>query len=176
MYCCYLLIFVFRLVCLVASDNFIVSFSNPRNWSKEEWVEFTGNIPSLKEFTTCHWEKLMYFPENFTPVWSFCVQMSVENKDIKCVGVFSKAIHYSANRDIIFGGWFQLWGNTTLRITVKIQPYRHRTWNHFCWSYSSLNGSNKFYYNGKLIEEIMFNDKHEGFVPPTITSLSLIHI
>ena len=145
---------------VVTSDNFIASFSDPKHWTKEEWIEFTGDMPNLKEFTVCHWERRMFFPEHYTPVWSFCAALTNNAKDLKCTGGYSRGIYSTANRDIVFGGLFEGWTNTTVDMAVKIPSFRHRTWNHFCWSYSSQTGSSKVYYNGKFIKEVLFKDRY----------------
>ena len=34
---------------------------------------------------------------------------------------------------------------------VRIDKFRHRTWNHFCWTYTSRTGVNNMYFNGDLV-------------------------
>ena len=165
--CVCFFIFAYR---VSSKETFIVSFSSPQNWSKDEWVKFKGKIPGLFEFTTCYWEKLDYFPEGFVPVWSYCTVLDQYSNGYKCIGSFYSGDLETANRNINFGGWFEGWGNTrsTVDVVVKIDPYLHRTWSHFCWSYSSKTGSSKLYYNGKLLGEISLTNVQKGFKPPVI--------
>ena len=147
-------------------QSFSISFSKPKNWSKEEFVEFKGVIPELKEFTSCHWQKDMYFPEGFSPIWNFCSAETKDNDGFKCFGAYTKGIVSTANRHIQFGGWFEGWPNENMDMVVDINLYRHRQWNHYCWSYSSLTGKNKFYYNGKLVGELNLQQKYLNSNPP----------
>lgn len=45
---------------------------------------------------------------------------------------------------------------------VKVKPFMHRSWNHFCWSYDSSSGENKIYVNGKLHGNVSFDNKREA--------------
>lgn len=153
---------------VAGSQTFSATFSDPESWSREEFVEFKGIIPELKEFTSCHWQKDLYFPEDFSPIWEFCSSDKMNNDGYKCVGVYTTAWVSTANRHIRFGVWFEGWLTEYIEMSVNINSYRHRQWNHFCWSYSSFTGTNKFYFNGKLEGEIDLHTQYPNITPPSI--------
>jgi hypothetical protein len=140
--------------------TFILSFQSKGKLSTEEWAQYLGNIPTMKEFTSCFWEKLRYFATDYTAVWGYCKQKSVNDKSIKCTQFYHRGTHLTINRHINIYGWLD--GNS--EVTVKIPNYFHQTWNHFCWKYSSFSGNNTFYYNGKYAGTVHL--KH----PPIIGS------
>ena len=41
--------------------------------------------------------------------------------------------------------------NQTIRLEIELDRYRHRTWNHICWYFSSKTGINRLYYNGRYV-------------------------
>ena len=45
---------------VLAFESFEVNFDSPVSFSQDNSMEFIGQIPPLKEFTSCHWEKKMY--------------------------------------------------------------------------------------------------------------------
>ena len=80
-----------------AGKGFKVSFQYDGSWSSDEWVEYRGNIPKLKEFTVCHWERLHYISTSDTQAWSYCIILSEHNAPFKCIGVYSTGVRSSAN-------------------------------------------------------------------------------
>ena len=53
-------------------ESFEIKFQTSGDWSKDQYVEYQGNIPQLKEFTSCHWEKLWYFSAVSNFIWAYC--------------------------------------------------------------------------------------------------------
>lgn len=129
-----------------STQTFVVSFQNAGGWSTKEWVEFDKPIPILNEFTACHWEKIRYFSSDMMSVWAYCIAINIQTTNMNCTQLYTYANSTTANRQLVLS----IEGNFG-RVGVNIEKYRHRTWNHICWSYSSLSYMNKFYYNGKLI-------------------------
>ena len=148
------------------SETFIVSFPKPQEWSKDRFVEFPGTIPELKEFTACHWQKDEYFSEGHTPVWSLCTAKTKDNDGFKCFGVYMDGLVSTVNRHIKFGGWFEGWPDKNVEIVANINSYRHRRWNHYCWSYSSNDASSKLFYNGMRVGEVNLRKEFPGLIPP----------
>ena len=48
----------------IETDSFYVSFQRSRALSTEEWIEYTGEMPDLKEFSVCHWDRPTSFNDN----------------------------------------------------------------------------------------------------------------
>ena len=165
--------FLLRIV-WATTTSFYVPFQSSGKWSKDEWIEYQGDIPALKELTECHWEKLTYFPEGYTTIWSYCSSRTKTLTGLKCVGVLNYGIYSEANRNINIAALFEGWTERFINVTVDVKPYRHRTWNHFCWSYSSITGVNNFYYNGRAIggstfkAEEIFPDRSRNKTLPLI--------
>ena len=135
-------------------NTFLMSFQGeiegPEQASNDAWIEFSNAIPSAKEFTSCFWMKLRFYNFKYAAcLWSYCTVQNLGNK-MKCLRICLKGITESGNRDLAIA--VQIPSNTAAKdISVNINPYIHRTWGHFCWSFSAINGENKFYYNGILI-------------------------
>ena len=127
--------------------SFILSFQSSGELSTDEWAEYRDEIPTTKEFTACFWEKLRYFATDYTAVWGYCRQKSETDQSIKCIQFYHRGNPLTFHRHIKIYGWLD--GKT--EVTVKIPNYSHRTWNHFCWLYSSITGNSTFYYNGKFV-------------------------
>ena len=62
------------------AKSFKVQFQKSGYWSADEWLEYDGKIPQLREFTSCHWEKLRYFARKVSQIWSYCFIPSEEWK------------------------------------------------------------------------------------------------
>ena len=149
------------LLCVLAQPNagtksFIASFQSSGKWSKDEWLEYTGKFPPLVEFTVCHWEKVQYFSTGINTVWAYCLFATKNESRMKCVEVFHRgnSIPSTVGGNTDFVGWINGWTDSTIYADFINVSYRHREWNHFCWSYSSITGINKAYHNGKLINTI----------------------
>ena len=134
-----------------SEDPFIVSFQKPGSstWSTDEWMEYTKEIPFVKEFSACFWGKVRYFPADYVSVWQYCGVSHIEptkSKSMECVQFYFRPNVTSSSRHIDIYAWIH-----SQEITVYSTRYKHRTWNHFCWIYSSNNGESKFYHNGVLV-------------------------
>ena len=68
-----------------AKTSFEAVFQNSNIWSAQEWLEYQGNIPELKEFTACHWEKLQYFALRSNTIWAYCAVRSKAKKKLSCI-------------------------------------------------------------------------------------------
>ena len=130
------------------SSTFMVSFQNSGGWSTNEWVEYDQDIPVLEEFTACHWERIRYFSSDIMNVWAYCIADRVQTLDINCTQLYSSGNGSTGNQQVVLSVWVN---GGVVTNDINIVNYRHRTWNHICWSYSTKTKTNKFYYNGKLI-------------------------
>ena len=140
--------------------SFEVILQSSGSWSKDEWIEHSGRIPELKEFTACHWEKLMYFARHSNDIWSYCILRATNKEKLRCLQFAHKGNLTSAYRSVIAYGWLSGWTDQPIGINFPVYSFRHRAWNHFCWSYSSITGINKAYHNGKLIGTVSFVDEY----------------
>ena len=43
--------------------TFIASFQPSGDWSSDEYLDYTGGIPALEEFSSCHWQRTASFSE-----------------------------------------------------------------------------------------------------------------
>ena len=85
--------------------SFEMLFQSSSQWSSNEMAEFKGQIPTLTEFTICHWEKLAYFAERNNNIWSYCYQNSKEQAKINCIQLYSMGDISSYNRNIVYALW-----------------------------------------------------------------------
>ena len=46
--------------------------------------------------------------------------------------------------------------------SVRIKHFKHRSWNHLCWSYDSISGENRIFVNGKFQGKTFFDSKIEA--------------
>ena len=130
-------------------ESFEVRFQSSGNWSPDEWVEFDSPIPQLKEFTSCHWEKLSYISTSSSHIWSYCRVPPKDKHELNCILLYSKGDPASAYRTVIYSLWIVGIGNKTFDIQIPVSPFQHRTWNHICLVYSSVTNTTTLYYNGK---------------------------
>ena len=65
-----------------ASSSFAISLQTSGEISINEWAKYKGVMPHLQEFTVCHWDKLEYFSDDVSSLWSYCIQNNV-NVDFK---------------------------------------------------------------------------------------------
>ena len=133
---------------VTCSSTFMLSFQEPGVWSTKNWAEYDKDIPLLEEFTVCHWENIRYFSSDLMNVWAYCIHDRVQTHNMNCTQLYSSGNGSTSNQQIVLVGWV---GGGATHNEVNIENYRHRSWNHICWSYSSISQMNKFYYNGKLI-------------------------
>ena len=161
------------LILAKSENSFIASFQSSGEWLKDEWIEYNHEIPLLTEFTACHWEKVQYFSEQINTVWAYCMFVTKDDSKMRCVEVYYL---FSSNigGNIDFKGWFDGWSDEALYIEFKNVSYRHRAWNHFCWSYSGKTGMNTLYHNGQLVGTISLLDYY-GIYGPLIQGTRTVY-
>ena len=130
----------------LSTPTFVISFQNSDVWSTKEWVEMNQNIPVLNEFTACHWERIRYFSTDMMTIWSYCIADRTNRNAINCTQAYSFGNSSTANQQLVHCIWIN-----GVEYRLNIENYRHRTWNHICWSYSSYTKTNTLYYNGKKV-------------------------
>ena len=128
-----------------------MKFQDSGELSDSKWAEFSGSIPHLKYFTVCHWEKLEFFNIQGHYIWNYCSITSNDIKNMTCMQMWYKRDIRSAGRNIKMG----------IKISdqvgyVNMKPFHHRSWNYFCWSYSSYTGKNMLFMNGELQGDVIF--------------------
>ena len=141
-------------------QSFVVSFQSESdgamNPSDNEWIEFSNNITASMSMTACLWIKVRHFNRNIAVMlWSYCINPK-NNEEMECLQMFLEGDESTANRNLIFKGYIpnhQLYAV----FEVKLPLFQHRTWGHFCWSSSTIDGRNKLHYNGKLIGDRIIN-------------------
>ena len=136
---------------VLATKSFILSFQESGGWSTEEWAKYKGKLPLMKEFTSCHWEKIRFFSADVMTVWSYCTAQNDSGINMTCTNLEVRSNPATAGRQVIVSGWLQ---GGQAYVEANVDSFRHRTWNHMCWSYSSITGAHKFFYNGKLIHTL----------------------
>ena len=148
-----LLLIVSSLICNVESNtkSFKIQFQQSGYWSADEWLEYNGKIPQLREFTSCHWEKLRYFARKASQIWSYCYIPSEDKTQFNCIQLASSGDLYSANRDAKYSLYFHGINNVNGNTNLVVSSFRHRTWNHVCWTYSSISNSHQLFYNGEKV-------------------------
>ena len=131
--------------------SFMISFQTSAKPTTEEWAEYKGKMPSLKEFTACTWFKVKFFQDDLSSLWSYCFLTNANTK-IECFQLeFSPSLS-SGNRNIQIRGWVSVnKSNTVTRADVV--SFQHRKWNHICWTYSSISGYSTIYYNGGITKQ-----------------------
>ena len=144
-----MMLFVMHICPFPASPTFLISFQESGSWSTEEWAEFEKPIPTLNEFTSCLWEKIRYFSFDFMPLWAYCIAYKNNLNEMNCTQLYSNGNPSTKNQQIQIHGWINR-GEVTLE--AEVNNYQHRSWNHICWSYSSITQTSKLYFNGKFIK------------------------
>ena len=69
---------------------------------------------------------------------------------MKCVQLYYQGNRRVANRDVTFGGYFVGWTNIVIDMQLPVEYFKHRTWNHICWTYSYERNWHRIYINGEL--------------------------
>ena len=145
-----------------STESFVVSFQegikNIDYHVDNQWMEYTGEIPSIKDFTACHWMNIRYFSKELMPIWSYCmIRDEKERNDTDCLQISFIPVPESANRNVktqIFLPWYRIKGRVNKATHILLKPFKHRSWNHVCWTYSSNPQCHRVYYNGiKMGEE-----------------------
>ena len=130
-------------------DTFLVSFQSEGIRSTTQWMKYKGKIAGLdKEFSTCHWERVRYFSLEINSIWAYCFIFSASEKldNKNCLQLYHTS-STSANREVDM----VMSINTKQYKAISTMPFRHREWNHICFTYSSINKIARFYYNGEPV-------------------------
>ena len=139
---------------VVYTQTFMASFQTDLDGavsaSPDVWIQFLNRLHSSKEFTSCFWIKTKFYNLDIAVnLWSYCTVEKSGDK-MRCLQLFMHGNEQSANRDLVFGAYIPArQGNK--KISMAVNSFLHRTWVHFCWSFSDISGENKFYYNGMLL-------------------------
>ena len=168
----FLLIIISEILIHIKADtnSFVVHFQESGKWSSNEFLEYKGSILStVEEFTACHWEKLNYFSPYINNIWNYCEVTTKEDPRLKCINAATMADNSTGGRDALFYLWIDGWTATPISIKFAVSPYFHRSWNHFCWTYSSKTGKNILYHNGVFVATKSSVDEH-GSKGPAIKS------
>ena len=129
-------------------DTFVVSFQSKGTKSIDHWMKYNKKIGGFgKEFSACHWERVRFFSLDINSVWAYCFILHEQDNDLKCLQ-FNHRTGSDAGRKVDLVIFSSLLGRKILAYSI---PFRHRQWNHICFTYSSLKKLAKFYYNGKLV-------------------------
>ena len=133
-----------------ASNSFVASFQSEGKWSTDDWMRYNEKVENVdNELTICHWEKIRYFSAAVNSVWAYCFIISedISEEDLRCWQLYSEANRASAGRSVNL-----IVTTSSSSIVAENIPYKHREWNHFCFTYSSIQKFGKFYANGKLLK------------------------
>ena len=130
------------------SKTFSISLQSKNNLSLDTWANYKGDIPSLKEFTVCHWNKVSYFSSAIDTIWNYCYTRT-KDSTLWCLTMNYILLDSYANRHVLLEAWIS---NNVIR--KEIIPFPHRKWNHICWTYSTITRNNVLYFNGKEIMHI----------------------
>ena len=135
-----------------AATSFEMVFQSSPYWNENDVAEFRGPFPTLSEFTSCHWEKVSYFAAHASTIWAYCYHHGNDVTRLNCIQLYWGGDISSYYKNIYYALWVVGLGSTDLDIMVKVDPYRHRAWNHVCVVYSNLTSSSIFYFNGQLVD------------------------
>ena len=83
-------------------EAFLIAFLRFRNLSTYDWAEYNGNVPHLKDFTACHWEKLDFFNKKGHYIWNYCTILNA-TATMECIQMWYNRDLESAGRTIVVG-------------------------------------------------------------------------
>ena len=151
----FICLLVFNICTGHCQKTFQVPFQTEYNGSSppsiNEWIELdSSNINSIREFTVCNWIRQRYFNQRISlQLWSYCT-LDSKDSEMECVAAYMESSSKSLHRDVIIH--FDIrFNNTVLHTAYDIHQFYHRKWVHLCLSFSSTNGEQRTYYNGKLV-------------------------
>ena len=150
-----LLLLVCNICAVYCQKTFQVPFQTKYNGNKppsiNEWIELNSNsIQSVREFTACNWIRQRYFNKRISlNLWTYCTIYS-KDSEMECVAAYLDSSFKSAFRDVIFH-FDLIFDNTSIQTSYDIDHFTHRKWAHLCLTFSSINGDQRLYYNGKLV-------------------------
>ena len=134
----------------VGLPTFVVSFQSNGTWSTDHWMRYNKKITGIdSDFTICQWIKLRYFSTDISSIWAYCYITSDSDKQIPCWHLFLEADMNSAGRNVNLIGRSPFW-----YIEAQSLQFRHRQWNHVCFTYSFSRKTGKLYYNGDDVEQV----------------------
>lgn len=136
---------------VTAVPSFEVNFKSPVTWSSKNWMIFKGSIPTLKEFTNCHWENKEFTSTKTSPIWEFCWQTSPKKIDLSCITIFSAGLPITKTKISEYSLSISNLVGVTLQRTIQVKNTYHRIWNHICYTYSSITNTISLYYNGEMV-------------------------
>ena len=104
------------------NGTFIASFQSTGEWSPNEYLEYTGSIPVLKEFTSCHWERTQAFSEKMNTIWAYCQHFSNDDWYLRCIEIY---LNYpnpdgKVSMELYNNGWI----NDTMFFEIEFRNYR----------------------------------------------------
>ena len=76
---CHLLYFFATFINFVDA-SFTITFQSSGRISTEEWAEYKGDMPHAKNLSICHWDRLEYFNDDVSSLWSYCTQETSHSK------------------------------------------------------------------------------------------------
>ena len=154
--------------------SFVAKFQASGKWSNREFLEFDGKfLDTIYEFTACHWENLNYFSTSINTIWNYCDTANPEDGRMRCINAATEADNSTAGRSIIFRLWIDGWTATPIDAPFKVSQYHHRSWNHFCLTYSSRLGEYELYHNGASVGKINSKTKY-GSKGPALNASKFI--
>ena len=151
-----LFIWIYHQKLVICQPTFMIPFQTRIKYtttmspSVDEWIEFTNKINPAKEFTACHWIRTKYFNYDIAfQLWSYC-PLAREGDLMECLQIGLYSSGPSASRDVEITAWIPH-QKTYIKAPHLVKDFLHLTWVHFCWVASTIDGKNRFYYNGRLI-------------------------
>ena len=139
-----------------ALNSFVASFQTDGKWSTNDWMRYNEKVEKVdNELTVCHWEKIRYFSAAVNSVWAYCFIISedIADEDLRCWQLYSEANRASSGRSVNL-----IITTSSSSIVAENVPYKHREWNHFCFTYSTTEKYGKLYANGKLLKAVWQGD------------------
>ena len=75
---------------IASTSAFVASFQRNGQLSTKEWIEFNKPIPTLQEFTACHWEKIRFMSSDLMSIWAYCIAERKQFDNMNCTQLYSK--------------------------------------------------------------------------------------
>ena len=143
-------------------QTFVAEFQpdivGPSEATNEVWIEFSNHIPASKQFTACHWIKTKFYNLKYAGcLWSYCTKETYNQRKELCIQMCLQDDTASLGRYIWIRGRLQLKKGFKKESAALVKSFLHRTWSHICWTFSVETGLSKFYFNGNLLKQELFN-------------------
>ena len=141
---------------VIGQKHFMASFQTSLEGTfkpdENVWLEFLNDIHPSKEFTICHWINVKFFNNGVAAcLWTYCT-IKDQDDPMDCLQLCLDGMLDTANRGmkllITIPSRKQ---GSSYKDTIPQESYLHRTWNHLCWTLSTITGAAKFYHNGNVI-------------------------